>query len=45
MVCRFFVSLNQPKSNLFAGNSDTLKREPLVQAPKKIQVFSGERRR
>ena len=22
------VTLNQPKSNLFAGNSDTLKREP-----------------
>ena len=27
-VCVLLVTLNQPKSNLFAGISDTLKREP-----------------
>jgi hypothetical protein len=38
------VTLNRPKSNLFAGISDTLKRAPLVQTPKKMQAFSGKRR-
>lgn len=28
VVLHKMVSLNQPKSNLFAGISDTLKREP-----------------